>query len=315
VADWLEANGDDFDRARALLLRIQCEADRTLDPGPEYDRIRARKWELQDRYAAFWLGPLFQPAIKHLFPWGLVSLEMDVRTLLGPRAAAWATMEAWAWVEWLRLEHVFAVHVRKLAECPHLGSIGDLFLRCQEIIDERSAALLADSPLLENLITLRLCHLGPAGILTLLQSPHLKRLTRLELLGNGLQTRDALALLDSTPHLDRLTELFFAGNHFGDEVLQALARDRRVSQLTSLRFAHTPGITDTGIVALAGSPHLSNLTTLHLDDARITSVGAQALIDSPYLRNVTYLRVLKEAHRIDQATQGALRERFGASLY
>ncbi len=214
----------------------------------------------------------------------------------------------------MRLERVFAVHVRRLAECPPLGSLAGIFLYCQELIDEQSAGVLADSPLLGNLVSLELCHMGPAGVVKLLQSPHLTRLRRLELLGNGLRNRDALALLDSMPHLDHLTELCLTGNFFGDVVLQALANEPRLANLISLRFVQTPTITDTGIIALAASPYLANLTTLHLDHARITEEGARALLLSPYLGNVTYLRGPAQSESVTKATKDALRDRFGSSL-
>jgi hypothetical protein len=68
---------------------------------------------------------------------------------------------------------------------------------------------------------------------------------------------------------------------------------------------------DAGVAALAGSPHLANLTHLSLWFTAVGSAGARALAGSPHLSNLVELDL--NANGSLPETEGAaeLRGRFG----
>ena len=67
-----------------------------------------------------------------------------------------------------------------------------------------------------------------------------------------------------------------------------------------------------GAAALAGSPHLAGLQSLHLGRNRIGEAGAGALASSPYLGNLVFLAGFGNGLSAD-ATK-ALRQRFGDAV-
>jgi hypothetical protein len=66
--------------------------------------------------------------------------------------------------------------------------------------------------------------------------------------------------------------------------------ERNLSRTPDLPSAYSARpLGDGGAQALAGSPHLANLTYLCLWANDITNAGLQALLDSPYLPRLQYL--------------------------
>jgi hypothetical protein len=66
-------------------------------------------------------------------------------------------------------------------------------------------------------------------------------------------------------------------------------------------------------VALAGSPHLANLTHLRLRGNGIGTEGAVALAGSSHLANLTALDLSDNGISAERAV--ALRQRFGAGVH
>src|SRR5690348_8083829 len=57
-ADWLDDTGDDIDRARAELIRLECQAE-ALEPGcAEREALLGRAALLRKRHATAWFGDL-----------------------------------------------------------------------------------------------------------------------------------------------------------------------------------------------------------------------------------------------------------------
>src|SRR6476620_2617708 len=93
LADWLEEHGDENDRERAAFVRFEMDAVPERS-GTEFISLHARRWAAgAGRWAPF-------AASYHVRCWrGLVSTHLDANLALGPRAAAVAASEEWAWVE------------------------------------------------------------------------------------------------------------------------------------------------------------------------------------------------------------------------
>jgi uncharacterized protein (TIGR02996 family) len=327
LADWLEEYGDEADRARAELVRIQCR----LEPGlvssgyqhpvviPALDAGRAALFRRQDqllaRYEKAWLGPL----LRHLdaawhFRRGMAVLDIDARNLPARLAARLAGTEAWAWVEGLRLRGASRRHLARLLDCPQLASVtavqfGSDVRRCemrplsrirwfaglrelnlgQTRVSEEALALLAESARQPALEHLCLYRSGvtPRGLMRLADTAVFEGLTTLDLRHNRLGDA-AVEALAASRGLARLTHLLLAGNRVGPRGAGALAESPFLGSLTSLDLARNP-LGDEGALTLANAPVLGGLTHLDLGLGQLTSRGAWAVACSPHLRQLTDL--------------------------
>lgn len=142
---------------------------------------------------------------------------------------------------------------------------------------------LVQSPHLSRLTTLNLGRnrLGKRGAAALAKSRHLSALTTLDLSFNGIGV-DGGAAIAQARALSKLTELGLRSNQLGDEGVIALAKSRHLNHLTTLNLSHNE-ITDEGAAAIAKSPVFKKLTKLYFSDNLITDEGAAALAQSPYL--------------------------------
>src|SRR5262249_48644321 len=158
--------------------------------------------------------------------------------------------------------------VRQLGGSSLLGSLTDLDLDCAELAPWHHAEALAASPGLGEIQVLQVRRMGEVGVVTLLLSPHLRNLRRLELWSNGLPDGDAHTRLASMAALEGLDALRRANDHFGDEGVRALADSPRLAGLTSLHFTWARRVGDEGAFALAASPHFPNLLLLELHETQ-----------------------------------------------
>src|SRR5262249_36800350 len=115
--------------------------------------------------------------------------------------------------------------VTRLAACPFLARLGTLILSGYDILPQ---------------------------VQRLLESPHLGRLTALDLSNNGLGDRDAWALA-AWPQLTRLRALVLCHNHIGAEGAHALAMSPHLQQLQTLRLDGNPCLQPRAREALARS--------------------------------------------------------------
>jgi uncharacterized protein (TIGR02996 family) len=114
---------------------------------------------------------------------------------------------------------------------------------------------------------------------------------------NGKPSMQAIA---SSPHLARLTSLVISEGyyHVGPKEVGILGGSEYVASLTSLSL-HNNAIGEGGLSAVAGSPHLSRLTSLSLScwgfhpDFFVGVEDVQALATSPYMRRLTTLRLAR----------------------
>ena len=161
----------------------------------------------------------------------------------------------------------------------HMGSLGR---------NDEGAAVLARSPLLSSLTTLKLthCSIQDAGVRELARSPYLSGLTHLTLRGHHMTVKGVKALVES-PNLPALTSLNIKNGMrridpesrargIGDEGAKAIARCCKLPSLTRLNLAHN-SIGDEGAKALATSNRLGSLVFLKLSKNRIGEEGLRAL--------------------------------------
>jgi uncharacterized protein (TIGR02996 family) len=187
-----------------------------------------------------------------------------------------------------------------------------------------------------SLTTLDFGPLTSAGLKKLCQSPHLRNLVSLNLVGSQIGD-EGMETLCASPMADTLRAVSFPNTKMGNRGLMALIKSpiieqmhgpklnlmmNRISDVGLSELADCPhlarfdelvlrenDIGDAGIEALADSPFVQNLRYLDLWRNRITDRGAKALAASPYLKSIVDLSV--KENRLSQAGAKALINRFG----
>ncbi len=164
------------------------------------------------------------------------------------------------------------------------------------------------------------------AIRTLLNSPHLRHLTHLDLSFNLLRTEGAeslekspylsnvthlnlsgcrlngaaIAQLVASPHLTNLVELELGHNELDDDACEALSNSPNMAKLTRLDLDMMP-LGDRAAMALATSPHITRLTRLSVSNNSIGAAGVEALVGSPNAANLGHLRLWSTAMGDDGA--------------
>ncbi len=171
--------------------------------------------------------------------------------------------------------------VTALCEATRWGPLEDLTLMAAELESEQFSRFLAH-PALGGLRQLELvdCGLEPAAVSLLASCPRLANLNRL-----GIDV--ACGPLARSGHLEGLTHLRAGG---GEDDVVAFVESPNASHLRWLRI---DTFTDRIAAALAGSPHMSRLTTLRAG-APLSDEAAELLAASPYLKNLTFLSLNTE---------------------
>jgi uncharacterized protein (TIGR02996 family) len=317
LADWLEEHGDEPDRARAELIRIQI-AQPCFDSSRTYTGETERRRELISRHGKAWLGPLEFLCLPHRarHERGLVMLEVDPRQYLTRYAATLAGSENYAWVEGLLFRNLQNVDVADVLASPLFAPITRLRLdelgysnclsrlaRAPQLRQLRGLELsprwlrareLAESPYLDNLQWLRLQSrdTGMDDLLPLLVAPALAGLTRLDLSATPLGSAGLRELLAACP-LSRLRSLDLDGCGLADD-----AELGELSRLGELAFLNL-GRNRLGEQALAGLARadLPRLAELNLHDCAIPPAGLSALVPASFLSRLRVLVLRK--NRVD----------------
>lgn len=148
LADWLQEQPDRADQARgAFLYRfVQNNLLAKTDPARQDFGALIDLWSLYERE---WAGALKRAgfviwATNHLFRWGLLFPALD-GTASALAAGGIANTEEYAWVAGIAFRAVDPVHSPKLAESPLLDSLVALRLGPAEGV-ARTLERLADSP-------------------------------------------------------------------------------------------------------------------------------------------------------------------------
>lgn len=308
-ADWLDENGDS-DRAR--FIRLQYEIEKLPPIGLKASKAKKEEAALLEKHATEWAGGIG----------GLVST-------FGFRRG---------FVEWVTIDADRFLHNgnRLFAVAP-VREVRILFL------GDRA---LADSPLLARVETLSFSshitdQLHDRGRLqVLLASPHLARVSRLDLSNQRLHDADA-ALIAECPNLSSLVHLDLSFNTVGIAGMRALVKSDHLPALNSLTINHnrqvgmsaSEALVDSPLAGqlqhlclshhefwnepvklIASAPRLKGLRTLDLSENGITDAGAIALAGSPYLTELERLTLRGHRKTISANARERLKERFGKDV-
>jgi uncharacterized protein (TIGR02996 family) len=296
-ADWIEEHGDP---ERAELIRVQCELARLGSwELVRQIQLRRRERELLATRGKEWSKPLRAYSSNFDFRRGFADrITMPASTFLHHAADVARITPLYE----VKLRTVNSL-VEKLARCPALARVSRLDLDFNK--------------------------LGVGRLETLLKSRHLKNLTHLDLSNNAL-TSGAGAVLARAKNLSSLAHLTLDNNHLGVVGWAGLAEAPWLGQVQTLnlkgceinaeglrKLAESPGaaglrrlnltynrmLGNAALEALAGSPHLSGLTSLVLrhcyppntggvvTEHHFGERGLRALVQSPHLQRLVELKL------------------------
>lgn len=265
LADWLVRRKN----PRGRFIQVQLELARGGSPPSRRRALRARERSLLAAHGARWCAP-FDPAevtfhrgfVESITCEGEVLLERD-----GDRV--------------LEREPVRSLSVFGYFPCAHhrfLSRVASLDISANAGGADCITGLVA-LPYLTSLVHLdvsaSLVHGESDWVERVTASPHLPRLTSVELGYNDVFPRGASALARSAL-LSRLIRLGLPYARVGDEGVEALAASDRVERLAALDLRGNQ-IGRRGARALARAPWLGGLTTLDLRDNDIDDEAAAAL--------------------------------------
>jgi uncharacterized protein (TIGR02996 family) len=264
LADWLDEHGDDTDRGRAELIRLQCQLIRhEASDSEKAGGMRLRIAVLLGQHMEAWLGPFRSPCRSYDLDRGLALFQFRANNLANRTANVVARSEYGGWFEGLGLYELWVNEAQRIASFPLLSSL--LYL---DLATPRPQA---------------------GATLALLSSPHLVRLIGLDASGARLGQK-RLSALAKAPSFSRLTSLMLRSNALGADAATLLARLPQFANLRSLDLGLN-NIGLPGLSALVSSPHLRNLTGLGLSDTGIGADGLDLLLAWPLLERVTFLRL------------------------
>jgi uncharacterized protein (TIGR02996 family) len=183
--------------------------------------------------------------------------------------------------------------VEAFIRCPHLAELKQLDLSGSRVPPESLQRLVAGPhwPQLE-LLDLSLTTTNAVVVRALAGSSGRSNLVDLSVYGANLD-RGALQTLLASPHLTRLSRLDLGGNQVGDEEIPLLGEGARTAGLRVLRLG-SPLVGPAGLAAFARSPALSGLVELGLNSTGTSDEGALALADSPHLGNLVELDMAQQ---------------------
>jgi uncharacterized protein (TIGR02996 family) len=302
-ADWLEEHGDERDRERADLIRVQCQLA-GLPPGnPLRPGLARREQHLRDRLDRVWLAPLNRLADSWELRRGFVERLVVQAPQLIEHGATVVRLAPVA-----ELSVVFQrPSLERLVACPYLRHAQRLEERGGLVRDD-GARLLATCPYLSGLEALLLhgCRITEVGVAALLEMD-LSCLRLLNLGANDLHD-EGVQRLCAAPRLARLERLNLAANELHLAGARALAEARHLRRLVDLSLGANY-LDDEAAELLAGASHLASLRRLDLRNNELRNDGALALARSRHLEGLVFLDVSN--NRLGHDGCAALRERFG----
>jgi uncharacterized protein (TIGR02996 family) len=311
-ADWLEETGAlESQRARAELIRVQCELER-LPAGDQrrMERERLTRRLLKD-HAREWTAPLRKARLGSdwQFRRGFVEgLRLSARTFVtvAGRLFELAPVRSVCFPD-------ASNEVDDLAACPYLARLKAVDLgsmcACGFCPIHLELQRLFRSRHVKNLTSLVLSddRVGPELVGHLADSRPLAGLTTLDLSANRLGTAGVRVLAGKT-RLVSLKSLALGGNDIGPQGARALAESALLAGLTSLGLADNR-LGNAGARSLANSRQAAGLVDLDLRSNGIGDAGALALANSPHLGEAVRLEL--SDNEVGEAARAALRKRFG----
>jgi uncharacterized protein (TIGR02996 family) len=295
LADWLEENGDEDDRAHAELIRVQCEAQHRaaslIDPErPEPIHALLRMVNYHNNTLPHDFKLLTRPDER------IIALKQRAEELLKPwyEAQAICVLRRGQVGSWERgfaslyLKDI-AFRSRDMATLA-TGSFGARIERMALNASPSNAAQIARSPMLAHLSGLEVDGqvFRGAQLATLLASPHLAGLRRLDL--SLYAGWDKIKVVIDAPQCSRLTHLYLYAHRLdADGYRQLAAAD--LSSLRSIHLGGTPTMGPAGMKALADAAFLGHLQELILTNNRLGAGGIEALTGGAHFRCPARLEV------------------------
>jgi uncharacterized protein (TIGR02996 family) len=330
-ADLLDERGGEEDRARAELIRVQCELTRLAGDDPRFDQLEAREGELLTGWENGWWKGMPSGARKGIFSRGfpVPSLgRFSIDGLVRQREARLRAAPLWRYhygvygrdlkslLPWPCLDRLELFALRppvprqwaaQLAECGNLRNVSELSLIDVKVPAAEMRMLLdawAGRRLMDFRMNLNLDSLG-----ILVNHPTAAGLRHLIVEESPLGP-EAAAILSASKQLGALTHLALDNLRLGDTGVEDLLRWRQLGKLRQL-YLDGNRLTNAGAEALAGCPALANLRVLDLSSNPIGLAGARALAASKHLTGLNRLSLLfTPASRSGKAVR-VLRDRFG----
>ena len=292
LADWLEEQEAESDRARGKFLRMLVPFLRVSGSDPEEAAARARVNAFWQQHAGPWLAPLSAAGFScHWYgtiapEWGLLFASIDGTKVVTKKAVALAGSEAYAWVAGLTFHRIGDKHLRQFAASPLLGSlIGLTIQNCNA-----SGAAIAEVVNNPASAGLKVLHLGKvsAPVMAIAGSPHMAQLRDLDCWFAQVTDAEFKALCDS-PHLTRLRSLHVMNNQLTIHSARAFAEATGLPAVTDLNLGGTNRIGPDGTLILVHSPNAARLRKLNLWSNGIADYGVEAICNQKHVCNLTHL--------------------------
>lgn len=307
LADWLQDQPDEIDRARGEFLYLECLLSRP-EPGPA--AIRTRHRQLRAQFTEQWLGPLTRVVENWRWDRGLLHLSLDGFHCFARDLLDVLPTETYAWVNGLTLRRVTGGFINVAEQTSLLHRVQSLTFEESRFNDEAFYRLFA-LPALVHLRQLNLagCQVSGHAIAYLARQPKLSNLRDLDLTRGtfGATGVEALARSESLGHLRTLR---LGYNLLPDAVLHDLANGPLLAHLEHLDLRGNEACGGTGLAALVLSRGAQRLRRLELPHLHLLAETVRALAHSPYLRN---LRVLN-LERTNVNTHGVKHLAFAGAL-
>jgi len=297
-ADWLDEYGNETDRKRAELIRLECHLARLPAPNPERDDLDRRRQQLVAELESIWFTPLRGLTQGWWLNRGFVAraiigasdLIEHGETILRLCPVAELTIRTGAGFlvallncEYLRMGSRLEISdgigdggVLLLTQCPHLPALEGLSLHGGGIGELGVAHLLKLDLSRLRLLNLGMNSIGDSGAVRLLKTATLTKLEGLRLGSNDLCAPTARALAEAK-HLVNLTDVDLGSNRLGDDGIRALASAAPLARLRRLNVRRNV-FGCAGALALARSPHLQHLRELDASGNEVGQEGRSELI-------------------------------------
>jgi uncharacterized protein (TIGR02996 family) len=314
LADWLEDQPSEVDRARGEFIRLQCEiariagqdprcadlmrrlhryADAALEQDvtrlagkdPVVASLRQREQELKRQYENVWVDVLRQQ-VRHVYFWrGLMRVEMRGSEFSQRLMTAIGESEHARWLEALRLEGFRGRAADRIFQSPLLAPLHELDLG--EAMGLAFVKVLTASLQLTGLRALAL-HIDEEALEHFADSANWPCLTRLSLRSRGLSGQRTATALARASQLGRLTYLHLHSAPLGPKGMRALAEAPHLAGLEELNLrSNVPG--ELGLEALTGA--FPRLRSLELSYSHLDLAGLQTLLNWPGLNRLNALNL------------------------
>jgi uncharacterized protein (TIGR02996 family) len=306
-ADWLDDHGDSD---RAEFIRLQCRLASMAEDDSERPELLKREADLLKKHRTTWLGPWDAHLNEAVFQRGFLT---TLRTGSYFRTGLEVLSEAIS--PYLDLVQTLGFRDNNKAE-GLVSLLGQMSLPCLHRLEcqgcRRGNAIIKALVrwLVEDGLTalvLRDCRIGSMAVKQLAAGPWLENLTVLDLAENRLSEASLRPLLESS-RLRRLEDICLGWwrIELSVDFLQSLLRSRFLPALTALRVRGT--MDDTWLSGLANCPELLRLGELDCFGCLFSDTGVAALARSPHVRNLSSLSLCLNQDRLNEATIRAVVE-------